>query len=99
MPGNPAAASPGARSIQAAGPATDRPARLRTAPSRAVASARYAAAVLPGAGALALDGAAVIAGQAVAAADIGKLVFTSALNGNGTGYGDPTPETSPLLSR
>ena len=61
------------------------PARLRTAPSRAVASARYAAA------ALALDGAAVIAGQAVAAADIGKLVFTPALNGNGTGYGDPTP--------
>ena len=67
------------------------PARLRTAPSRAVASARYAAAALPGAGALARDGAAVIAGQAVAAADIGKLVFTPALNGNGTGYGDPTP--------
>ena len=50
----------------------------------ALASVRVV--TLPGAGALALDGAAVMAGQAVAAADIGKLVFNSALNGNGTGY-------------
>ena len=41
---------------------------------------------LPAAGALALDGAAVVAGQAVAAADIGKLVFTPAANANGDAY-------------
>ena len=41
---------------------------------------------LPAAGTLALDGAAVAAGQAVAAADIGKLVFTPAANANGDAY-------------
>ena len=50
----------------------------------ALASVRVV--TLPVAGALGLDGTAVTAGQAVGAEDIGKLVFTPAANGNGTGY-------------
>ena len=50
----------------------------------ALASVRVV--TLPVAGALAFHGTAVTAGQAVRAADIGKLVFTPAANGNGTGY-------------
>ena len=41
---------------------------------------------LPSAGELALDGAAVTEDQAIAVADIGKLAFTPAPNGNGTDY-------------
>ena len=41
---------------------------------------------LPAAGALTLDGTAVTAGRVVPAADIGKLTFTPAANGNGLGY-------------
>ena len=41
---------------------------------------------LPAEGALELDGTAVTTGQSVPAADIGKLVFTPAANGNGAGY-------------
>ena len=41
---------------------------------------------LPAAGTLALDGAAMTAGQSVTAADIGKLAFTPAANANGTVY-------------
>ena len=41
---------------------------------------------LPAAGELALDGAAVVAGREVQAADIGKLVFTPAANANGDAY-------------
>ena len=43
-------------------------------------------ATLPTAGALALDGMAVTAGQEVTAADIVKLAFTPALHANGAGY-------------
>ena len=42
---------------------------------------------LPLAGTLGLDGTTVMAGQSVPAADIGKLVFTPAANGNGDAYG------------
>ena len=41
---------------------------------------------LPAAGTLALDGAAVSAGQVVAASDLGRLGFTPAADANGTGY-------------
>ena len=41
---------------------------------------------LPAEGSLTLDGPAVTTGQSVPAADIGKLVFTPAANGNGAGY-------------
>ena len=41
---------------------------------------------LPAEGALELDGTAVTTGQSVPAADIGKLVFTPAPNGNGDAY-------------
>ena len=41
---------------------------------------------LPAEGALELDGTAVTTGQSVPAADIGKLVFTPAANGNGDAY-------------
>ena len=41
---------------------------------------------LPTEGSLTLDGPAVMAGQSVPAADIGKLVFTPAANGNGDAY-------------
>ena len=42
--------------------------------------------MLPEAGGLAVDGTAVIEGQVVVAADIGKLVFTPAADANGSGY-------------
>ena len=48
----------------------------------------------PAAGALALGGAAVTADQEVAAADIGQLVFTPAVNANGTGYASFTFKVS-----
>ncbi|MFT3666276.1 Ig-like domain-containing protein [Piscinibacter sp.] len=41
---------------------------------------------LPGAGTLALNGAPVTAGQVIAAADLGQLVFTPAPNTNGNAY-------------
>jgi VCBS repeat-containing protein len=41
---------------------------------------------LPGAGSLTLNGAAVAAGQLIAVANLGTLVFTPAANGNGNGY-------------
>ncbi|MDY0746607.1 cadherin-like domain-containing protein [Paucibacter sp. R3-3] len=41
---------------------------------------------LPAAGSLTLSGVAVTAGQVIAAADIGNLVFTPAPDANGTGY-------------
>ncbi|MGV0960375.1 MAG: Ig-like domain-containing protein [Limnohabitans sp.] len=41
---------------------------------------------LPTAGTLKLDGVAVTANQSIAAADLGKLVFTPAANANGEGY-------------
>ena len=49
---------------------------------------------LPAAGALELDGTAVTAGLAIAAADIGKLVFTPAADGNGMGYASFTFKVS-----
>ena len=49
---------------------------------------------LPAAGALALDGAAVSVGEVVAAANIGKLTFTPALNANGLGYASFTFKVS-----
>ena len=42
--------------------------------------------MLPEAGGLTFDGTAVIEGQVVVAADIGKLVFTPAADANGAGY-------------
>lgn len=41
---------------------------------------------LPGAGSLTLSGVAVVAGQVIAVADLGNLVFTPAPNANGNGY-------------
>ena len=49
---------------------------------------------LPAAGALALDGAAVSVGEVVAAANIGKLTFTPALNANGSAYASFTFKVS-----
>ena len=48
----------------------------------------------PAAGELALGGAAVTADQEVSAADIGQLVFTPAVNANGTGYASFTFKVS-----
>src|SRR5206468_3693896 len=45
---------------------------------------------LPTNGSLTLNGGAVSAGQAIAAADISGLVFTPAANANGTGYASLT---------
>jgi VCBS repeat-containing protein len=42
--------------------------------------------VLPAAGSLTLSGTAVVAGQVIAVADLGNLVFTPAPNANGSGY-------------
>ncbi len=55
-------------------------------PNAGDALASVTVVTLPAAGTLALDGAAVTAGQSVPAADIGKLAFTPAANANGTGY-------------
>ncbi|NTX88885.1 retention module-containing protein [Pseudomonas sp. UMA643] len=41
---------------------------------------------LPGAGSLTFDGVAVVPGQVIAAADLGKLTFTPAANDNGAPY-------------
>ncbi len=41
---------------------------------------------LPGAGSLTFDGVAVVQGQVIAAADLGKLLFTPDANGNGAPY-------------
>lgn len=43
---------------------------------------------LPAAGSLTFQGQPVTAGQSITAADLGRLVFTPAQNGNGTGYGE-----------
>ena len=50
--------------------------------------------MLPEAGGLTFDGTAVIEGQVVVAADIGKLVFTPAADANGAGYASFTFKVS-----
>ena len=63
-----------------------------TDPGAALASVTVV--TLPAAGALTLGGTAVTAGHAVAAADIGTLVFTPAANANGPGYANFTFKVS-----
>ena len=63
-----------------------------TDPGAALASVTVV--TLPAAGALTLGGTAVAAGHAVAAADIGTLVFTPAANANGPGYANFTFKVS-----